>query len=87
LLFSASLGCLGVLGDMPFHRCFGALTLCTARPQEGIIAEDAEVTEARREKKKTESPARVERISSLGGEREWVGTGEKIGARITLIGT
>jgi hypothetical protein len=45
------------------------------------------VTEARREKKKTESPARVERISSLGGEREWVGTGEKIGARITLIGT
>jgi hypothetical protein len=56
LLFSASLGCLGVLGDMPFHRCFGALTLCTARPQEGIIAEDAEVTEARREKQKQDLP-------------------------------
>jgi hypothetical protein len=50
LLFSASLGYLGVLGDRRFHWCFGALTRCTPRTQKGPIAEDAEEPEARREK-------------------------------------
>jgi hypothetical protein len=50
LLCSASLGPLGVLGDRHFHWCFGALNLCTTKTQEGIIAEDAEVAEVRREK-------------------------------------
>jgi hypothetical protein len=52
LLFSASLSYLGVLGDRHFHWFFGALTLCVPRTQKGPIAEDAEVTEARREKTK-----------------------------------
>jgi len=52
LLFSASLGYFGVLGDKPFHWCFGALNLCIPRTQKGPIAEDAEATEARREKQK-----------------------------------
>jgi hypothetical protein len=52
LLFSASLSYLGVLGDRHFHWFFGALTLCGPRTQKGPIAEDAEATEARREKLK-----------------------------------
>jgi len=48
LLFSASLGCLGVLGDRHFHWSFGALTLGDSWTQEEPIAEDAEETEARR---------------------------------------
>jgi hypothetical protein len=72
LLFSASLGYPGVLGDKPFHGCFGALTLCVPRPQKS---------------QKPESPPRIERIDSLEGEKAWAGTGERIGARITLIET
>jgi hypothetical protein len=51
LLFPASLGNLGVLGDRYFLRCFAAVNLCVQGPKKGLIAEDAEVAEARREKK------------------------------------
>jgi hypothetical protein len=56
LLFSASLGCLGVLGDMHFHWFLGALTRCVPRTEEGLIAEDAEAAEARRKDKNLNLP-------------------------------
>jgi hypothetical protein len=52
LLFSAYLGCLGVLGDRLFLGNCGAWSQCAARFEKKPIAEDAEVAEVRREKKK-----------------------------------
>ena len=49
-LFSASLGCLGVLGDKPFLGSRNASRQCAETPMKVLIAEDAEAAEARREK-------------------------------------
>jgi len=48
--FSASLGCLGVLGDRPFLGARNALRQCAETPMKMPIAEDTEAAEARREK-------------------------------------
>jgi hypothetical protein len=52
LLFSAYLGNLGVLGDRLFLGTFGASSQCAEGTEKKPIAEDAEVAEVRREKKK-----------------------------------
>ena len=55
-LFSASLGCLGVLGDKPFLGARNASSQCAETPMKVLIAEDAEVAEARREKQSRPRP-------------------------------
>src|SRR5208283_809112 len=64
-LFSASLSCLGVLGDNPFLGSCRTNGQCAEPPMKRHIAEDAEAAEARREKQS--------RISPTSGHRhhEW----------------
>jgi hypothetical protein len=55
-LFSASLSNLGVLGDKPFLGSRRTKSQCAEAPMKMHIAEDAEATEARREKQKQDLP-------------------------------
>jgi hypothetical protein len=50
LLFSASLGSLGLLGDRLFLSLYSTNSQCAIRTKKKLIAEDAEMAEARREK-------------------------------------